>query len=218
VLLFATAWWMLWPVLPVWIQILGWAVLAALSAVLLGAFERLAPGFGLAGALGKAIGLMLALLAVIWLIGLASGGQSLLQPLKHLVPSGAVSNQMIASAPQPQFKRVDSLSELQQSIEQSSLPVMLDFYADWCVSCKEMELFTFSNPEVAQKLSQFTLVKADVTANTVQHRELLRRFSLFGPPGIIFFDANGQELTDIRVVGFQNATRFAAVLDEVLAQ
>ena len=217
VLLFATAWWMLSPVLAAWIEILGWIMLAALSAVLLGAFERLSPNAGLAAAAGKAAGLVLAVLACIWLIGLASGGQSLLQPLKHLVPS-AVSNQTIMPVAQPQFTVVDNLAQLEQAVAQSTSPVMLDFYADWCVSCKEMELFTFSDPTVAQKMNQFTLLKADVTANTVEHRELLRRFNLFGPPGIIFFDAGGRELSDIRVVGFQNATRFGAVLDQVLAQ
>jgi thioredoxin:protein disulfide reductase len=217
VLLFATAWWMLSPVLPDWIQILGWSLLAVLSAVLIGAFERLPDGLALGPAIRKAIGLMLALLAVIWLVGLASGGRSLFQPLQHL--AGTDTGAPVSSAvSKPAFKLVASVAELDQQLASSTRPVMLDFYADWCVSCKEMELFTFSDPAVAQKMNQMLLLKADVTANNANDRALLKRFSLFGPPGIIFFEAGGREIKDIRVVGFQDAKRFGAVLDQVLAR
>ena len=97
----------------------------------------------------------------------------------------------------------------------SGRPVMLDFYADWCVSCKEMERFTFSDGGVQQRLQQFVLLKADVTANNEADKALLKRFSLFGPPGIIFFDGSGQEVKGVRVIGFQPAERFAATLDRV---
>ena len=93
---------------------------------------------------------------------------------------------------------------------------MLDFYADWCVSCKEMEAFTFPDPVVAQRMGQLLLVQADVTANNAEDRELLKRFRLFGPPGIIFFAPGGAERRDVRMVGFQDASRFAATLDRVL--
>jgi thiol:disulfide interchange protein DsbD len=92
---------------------------------------------------------------------------------------------------------------------------MLDFYADWCVSCKEMERFTFSDSAVRQRLAGFTLLKADVTANDAGHKALLKRFSLFGPPGIIFFDPQGREIKGLRVIGFQPAARFSATLDRV---
>jgi len=218
VLLFATAWWMLWPVLPSWIEIIGWSVLAILSAVLLGAFDRLPEGLRLGAALRKALGLLLALAAVIWLVGLASGGRSLLQPLSHWASSSSdkvVSSQAITK---PSFEIVTSVAELDRRLAQSDRPVMLDFYADWCVSCKEMELFTFSDPTVAQKMSQMLLLKADVTANNQDDRELLRRFNLFGPPGIMFFEVGGTQMRDIRVVGFQSADQFSGVLDQVLAR
>ena len=93
---------------------------------------------------------------------------------------------------------------------------MLDFYADWCVSCKEMESFTFVDPKVASRMSQVLLLQADVTANNPDDRALLKRFKLFGPPGIIFFTKDGKERRDIRVVGFQDANRFTATLDRVL--
>src|SRR5690606_19708931 len=111
--------------------------------------------------------------------------------------------------------RVSSLAELDRLVAESDKPVMLDFSADWCLSCIEMGRFTFSEPQVAQRRSNFLLLQADVTATTQDDRELLRRFSLFGPPGIIFFDRQGREL-DQRVVGFQNAARFGAVLDGVI--
>ena len=89
---------------------------------------------------------------------------------------------------------------------------MLDFYADWCVSCKEMERYTFSDPAVQRKLSGAMLLKADVTANNADDRELLKRFGLFGPPGTIFFDASGHEVPGVRVVGFQNSKEFLKTL------
>ena len=217
VLLFATAWWMLSPVLPDWVGVLGWIALAALSAVLLGAFERLPDGIALGAAIRKALGLLLALAAVIWLVGLASGGRSLLQPLQHLIVTGNTV-QSANSVGKPTFELVASVAELDQRLATSTKPVMLDFYADWCVSCKEMELFTFSDPSVAQKMSQMLLLKADVTANNANDRALLKRFSLFGPPGIIFFEAGGREIQSIRVVGFQDAKQFGAVLDDVLVR
>jgi thiol:disulfide interchange protein DsbD len=217
VLLFATAWWMLGPVLSDSIEIIGWCLLAVLSAVLLGAFERGDGGVSLGGALRKAVGLLLMLAAIIWLVGLASGGRSLLQPLKHW-SVGSTTSAGTGVVTKPSFQLVNSVAELERYLVQSTQPVMLDFYADWCVSCKEMELFTFSDAQVAQKMGQMTLLKADVTANSPDHRALLRRFKLFGPPGIIFFEAGGRELTDIRVVGFQDADRFSSVLDQVLAR
>ena len=89
---------------------------------------------------------------------------------------------------------------------------MLDFYADWCVSCKEMERYTFADPAVQRRLAGAVLLRADVTANNAQDRELLRRFHLFGPPGIIFFDSNGREVAVARLVGFQKTTRFLETL------
>ena len=89
---------------------------------------------------------------------------------------------------------------------------MLDFYADWCVSCKEMEAQTFVDPAVHARMDKALLLRADVTANSEDDRALLKRFHLFGPPGLIFFDAQGRELESVRVVGFQDAARFGASL------
>src|SRR5690606_25670432 len=133
------------------------------------------------------------------------GSRDLLKPLAPFVASGvpgvAGSTEAGSAQAAPTFAPVNSVAELDQILAQANKPVMLDFYADWCVSCIEMERFTFSDPSVAQRMSDFLLVQADVTANTEAHRQLLQRFKLFGPPGIIFFDQQGRQLED-RVIGF----------------
>jgi thioredoxin:protein disulfide reductase len=113
------------------------------------------------------------------------------------------------------FMRVASIAELEAKLKSPGKPVMLDFYADWCVSCKEMEALTFSDERVKPKLAGMLLLQVDVTANTPEHKALLKRFRLFGPPGIIFFDASGQELKGLRVIGYQNAERFLKTLELV---
>jgi thiol:disulfide interchange protein DsbD len=105
--------------------------------------------------------------------------------------------------------------ELDAALQTAGRPVMLDFYADWCVSCKEMERYTFSDPAVQTRMSGALLLKADVTRNSAEDRELLRRFHLFGPPGTLFFDARGRELADARVIGFQDRERFLRTLQSV---
>jgi len=117
---------------------------------------------------------------------------------------------------QPQFEKVRSIAELDARLAATDRPVMLDFYADWCVSCKEMERFTFTDPRVAERMGRMLLLKADVTANDDEHKALLKRFGLFGPPGILFFDARGQERQGLRVVGFMKAEPFATVLERAL--
>ncbi|MFY9136855.1 MAG: protein-disulfide reductase DsbD [Zwartia sp.] len=262
VLLLATAWWMVSPVLPTWFQILGWAVLAMFTAVLLRPFDPISSESGLAGVCRKTLGLLLVVLSTVWILGLASGGRSLLQPLNHLSmirnsnasiavpeaskaapPASMDQSNTVASAssgakkqllsltnqpayvantntdstiPHPAFQRVKTVAELERLLEQSTRPVMLDFYADWCVSCKEMEAFTFVDPRVAQRMNQMLLLQVDVTANNSDDRALMKKFRLFGPPGIIFFRPGGAERKDVRVVGFQDATRFSVTLDRAL--
>ncbi len=111
------------------------------------------------------------------------------------------------------FVQVDNLAALDAKLVAPGKLVMLDFYADWCVSCKEMEAFTFSDARVKSRFERMLLLQVDVTANTEAHKALLKRFSLFGPPGIIFFDAQGRELRGLRVIGYQNAERFLKTLE-----
>jgi thiol:disulfide interchange protein DsbD len=117
------------------------------------------------------------------------------------------------------FAVIDSSAQLDQFLiqakEQKKL-VLLDFYADWCISCKEMEVNTFANPEVNQELQKFILIQADVTKNSPEHQALLKRFGLFGPPGILIFDLNSEELKDQRVIGYMPPQRFVERLKKVL--
>ena len=214
-LLLATAWWMLVPITPTWLQMLGWAFLAIVGAVMLRAFDALPSGAGALRMFAKGLGLLLALVAAAWLVGVASGGRDVLQPLSHLVQRDSGS-QTATAATHVEFVRVRNNAELDALLARSTQPVMLDFYADWCVSCREMERFTYTDPVVAGKLSRMLLVQADVTQNNADDRALLKRFRLFGPPGILFFEPGGAPIADARVVGFQDATRFGAVLDRVL--
>lgn len=116
------------------------------------------------------------------------------------------------------FQRVKSVSEVDEAVRAATAtgrPVMLDFYADWCVSCKEMERLTFTDARVRAALADVVLLQADVTADGADDRALLKRFSLFGPPATIFFDAQGNQ-APVRVVGFERAETFLASLRRAL--
>lgn len=227
-LLLAVALWMVQPLLPSWLSVLLWAFLAFSLSVVFGAFKSMdAQSNSVFAIFAKAIAYLTLIWGILLLIGLATGRPSLLQPLQglNLAPSTSSisANAQLGNSgmavKNADFQRINSIAELDDVIAQNAgRPIMLDFYADWCVSCHQMEAFTFSVPDVAQKMRQMTLIQADVTPNTPEHRELLKRFRLFGPPGIIFFDSNGNELKDIRVVGFQNAELFSESLDRVLAK
>jgi thiol:disulfide interchange protein DsbD len=154
----------------------------------------------------KGIGLVMLIAGTAMLVGALSGAKDPLQPLAGL--RGGASS-AVARLP---FVRIRSVAELDARLKAADRPVMLDFYADWCVSCKEMERFTFSDARVRQTLTGWTLLQADVTANSDDDKALLARFKLFGPPGIIFFDSRGKERGDVRVVGFQSAEQFQKTL------
>jgi thiol:disulfide interchange protein DsbD len=215
VLLLGLAIWIVSPVIPAAVHLLLWAALLIISAIYLHAIDPLpnnASGFR---KLWKGVGLIALLLGVALLIGALSGGRDVLQPLSGFRGAGAASQLEAAGV---QFQRVRSLSELNQRIAQAGgRPVMLDFYADWCVSCKEMERFTFSDPKVRERLAKMVLLQADVTASTGEDEELLKRFGLYGPPGILFFGVGGEEIEAVRVIGFQPAERFVGSLDTVLS-
>ena len=200
------------PLLPPMAHFLAWAVLLIMFAVYLHALDPLpqnAPGYR---RLFKGVGIIALIAGIALIIGALSGARDVLQPLSGL--RGATAT---AAGPAVHFQRVSSLAELDKAVRSSAgKPVMLDFYADWCVSCKEMERDTFSASMVKARLDDMVALQADVTANLEEHKALLKRFDLFGPPGIVFFDRRGEEVKGLRVVGFQPADRFAATLDTVL--
>lgn len=190
-MLLAVALWILSPVLPPFAGMLAWSLLAFGVATLL-------RGSWVAAAFPVVVGIAL-------LVGALAGSRDPLRPLA-VFTAGTPHSAPVAWA------RVASLGELQTRLQAPGRMVMLDFYADWCVSCKEMEAFTFSDPKVRAQLDRMLLLQVDVTANNAEHKALLKRFSLFGPPGIIFFDAEGREIKGLRVIGYQNPDRFLKTL------
>ncbi|WP_338763127.1 protein-disulfide reductase DsbD [Massilia sp. METH4] len=206
-LLIAVAIWMVSPVFPVTVAMALWGAFAVLCAVFLRVFEPVAAGAGLRSYLGRTLGLVLFTLGLFELLGAASAGRDVLQPLAHL-RGGPVAAVAAETGEDQRFQRIRSVAELEEVLAANPGPVMLDFYADWCVSCKEMERFTFSAPQVAARMRQVRLLQVDVTANSQEDRALMKRFGLFGPPGIILF-REGKEVPRGRVIGFMEAEAFA---------
>jgi thioredoxin:protein disulfide reductase len=206
VLLLGVAIWIVQPALDPAAALVAWGMLLLVAGFMLRPFESHVHSHATAPRtwLKRATGVAALVFGVMQIVGAASGGKDPLQPLVHL-GRGAAAEAL-------RFLPVRNTDELDTLLRSPGRPVMLDFYADWCVSCKEMERFTFTDPAVAAMMSRALLLKADVTANSAADRELLRRFRLFGPPGTIFFDGQGRELDDIRVIGFQNASQFSATL------
>lgn len=192
VLMLAMALWLVSPVIPPVAQMLLWAaLLLGYGFYLLRQHRHWAT---------MAAGGAFAVLGAMQLVGVASGGRDALAPLAHL--RGGAQQHL-------EFKRVKNVAELDAVLANTGgKTAMLDFYADWCVSCKEMERYTFTDPQVRERLGRVLLLQADVTRNSDADRELLKRFRLFGPPGIVFFDGRGQELPGVRVIGYQQPARF----------
>jgi len=210
VMLLALAIWIIQPLLPIGVQMLLWAALLIFSGIYLHALDSLPHNASGWHKLFKGIGLFSLLLGVAYLIGALSGAQDILRPLGTI---GRTGEQLPATL---KFTRIADNSDLDKRIlEARGKTVMLDFYADWCISCKEMERYTFSDANVQSRLKTALLLQADVTANSDEDKALLSRFGLFGPPGILFFDANGLEQGDFRVVGYQDSDQFLETLKAV---
>lgn len=210
VLLLAVALWLADRIMPDWLTLTAWAALLIASAIYMGALEPIGEKSNW-HKLWKAMGLGMLVYGVILIIGVAGGSRDLLQPLKVFQGGGLVAQQEAKL----QFEYINSLDELNARIGKGQ-PVMLDFYADWCVSCHEMERFTFSDAGVQAALAGVTLLKADVTANNADHRALMRELGIVGPPAILFYNAQGLEQRGQRVVGFQNAETFKANINAAL--
>ncbi|MEQ1765928.1 MAG: protein-disulfide reductase DsbD, partial [Methylotenera sp.] len=209
VLMLGMAIWLISPVIPVAAQLVLWAVLLIVTAVYHNALDNLPAHASNYAKLWKGVAVIALIFGVALLIGALSGSKSALQPLNNFKIAGNSSK----NVPNLAFNRISSIAELEQKLATSNgQPVMLDFYADWCVACKELEELTFSDPKVRQLLQNTTLLQVDVTANTEEDKALLKRFGLYGPPGIAFFNGHGQEMTTLKTVGFQNAERFSATL------
>jgi len=216
-ILLAVALWIVQPVLPSWLVMVAWGALLIGAAVFLRTFDSLPDGAGNVQRLGKVVGVLLALAGAAQLVGVAAGGRDPLQPLSGVMRASTGASAQ-ADAHGVTFKRVKSSAELDAEVRNASASgraVMLDFYADWCVSCKEMERLTFTDARVRTALAELVLLQADVTANSADDQALLKRFGLFGPPGTVFFDPQGKEVS-ARVIGFEPVDTFLESLRRAL--
>jgi thiol:disulfide interchange protein DsbD len=199
-------------VLPPAVAMILWGLLLISSGVYLGALTQLSAESSGWRKLWKSLGVAVLLYGALMLVGAAAGGRDTIQPLRGLMPAGG------AAAAHAEFKRIKTVADLEREVAAAGAagkPVMLDFYADWCVSCKEMERYTFPDPAVIAEMDRFVVLQADVTANDEADKALMQeRFGLPGPPAMIFFDAEGNELRGYRLVGFVPADEFAAHLRE----
>ena len=214
VLLLAVAIYLVSPVIPMAMQMLAWAALLILTGVYLRAIDPLPQGAHGFARVSKGVGIIALVAGMAYVVGALSGSRDVLQPLSGLRGAAAGAP---AAGPTVAFQRVGSVAELDAAVAAAQgKTVMLDFYADWCVSCKEMERYTFTDPAVQSRLAGMIKLQADVTAGSADHQALLKRFRLFGPPGIVFFDPVGREIQGLRVIGFQSADKFSTVLDQAL--
>lgn len=210
VMLLAVAIWMLERILPAVVTLLLWSALLIISAVYLGAWSTLPADASGWRKLWKGTGLILFIYGVLLLIGAVGGASDPLRPLQPF-EGGAIQGSTATTQEHLPFVSIKTGDDLQRELDAARAqgkPVMLDFYADWCVSCKEMEKYTFADTRVRQALDNYRLLQADVTANDEADKALLKRFNLFGPPGIIFWDASGNERKALQLVGFKPADAF----------
>jgi len=210
VLMLAVAIWLLERILPAQVTLALWAALLVLSSIYLGALDALAVEASGWSRLWKGLGVLSLVYGVLLLIGAASGARDPLQPLQGLYggESSAASASAEVHLPFQRIKSTDDLDRELAAARERGQPVMVDFYADWCISCKEMERYTFAKPEVQQALSGMLLLQADVTDNDEADKALLKRFNLIGPPSILFYDESGTERPELRLVGFKAADEF----------
>jgi len=215
VLFLAVAVWMLERVLPGSLTLALWALLVIVGGYYFGGFGRTAAGGDSWRLVARGLGLAAIFWGLIMMVGAAAGGHDPLQPLRGAALPGLAGEAAARSAEPLPFRMVTSIEELDRELataKAAGQPVMLDFYADWCVSCKEMEKYTFSVPAVQKKLSGFVLLKADVTANSDADQALFRRFGVYGPPTTAFFGVHGRECRAFRLVGFVGADDFRSHL------
>jgi thioredoxin:protein disulfide reductase len=207
VLMLAVAAWMLARIVPDWAQLLLWAIPALIGAWILLRQVRSRTAWGWSG---RAAGAALGIYGLVLLAGAGLGGTDPLKPIPQLA----------GEQRKLEFKLIKTVADLEREVADAAAvnrPVMLDFYADWCVSCKEMEKYTFTDAAVQAALANAVLLKADVTANDDADQALLKHFEIFGPPTIAFYGPDGAERANYRVVGFMKAPQFERVAREAIA-
>jgi thiol:disulfide interchange protein DsbD len=209
--------WMLDRLWPGSLTLALWAVLLVIGGIFLGAFAPVDASAGLSRKLGKGFGIVAILYGAALLAGALAGNEDALRPLQFANGPAAPGARSAASG-HLEFTRIKTVDDLDRAVAAASAagrPVVLDFYADWCVSCKEMEKYTFPDPAVRAALADAVVLQADVTGVDADDQALMRRFGIIGPPTIMFFTADGMEQTSRRIVGYKPAAEFAAHLQAV---
>ena len=212
VIMLGVAIWFLERVLPETFTLLLWAALFIVSAIFLGALDRQESGTNYWQRLHKGLGLMMMFYGGVLIYAAVSGGGTVLAPFDKRILSNNLTTETLP------FVYIANISELNEQLQQSKLEgksVMLDFYADWCVECKQMEAHTFSKPFVQEILQDINLLKADVTENNDTDKILLKHFGLFGPPAIIFFNQQSEEIKSHRLIGFAKPENFIKHIKQV---
>ena len=206
VLMIALAIWLLERIIPGWVALLLWGSLLIVSAVYLGALNSLSMVSTGWEKLLKGFGLIILVYGSLLIVGSASGSQNVWQPLTALTSPSFNTGENQHGV---KFIQIDNLTELEQQLSRSTRPVMLDLNADWCTECKTMEMTTFKDPAVVAALANTTTLQLDMTDNTAEHKALLKKFSIFGPPTILFFDSQGDEYSQYRLIGGLDAQDFS---------
>lgn len=209
VIMLGVAVWLISPVIPIAAQMALWAALLIVPAIFMRAIDPLPVEAKPILRFWKGIAIIMLVAGFAMLVGAFSNAKSPLQPLSGILARSDTATQHATL----NFTRVNSITELEAQLKAANgKPAMLDFYADWCVACKELEQFTFSDPRVQSALKDTLLLQVDMTDNNDDHKALLAKFNLFGPPGIIFFNGQSQEQNALKVVGYKNADDFLHVL------
>ena len=209
VMLLAAALWFVYSLLPVWLLMILIALLLTGCGVMLHAIDPLPTSASAITRVSKALGVLLLVVGVAEFIGVLSGHRDILEPLGGLMRVSSEGTSQGAA----RFDTIRSNADLDRALRAArGRPVMVDFYAEWCISCKELERFTFSDPRVVTEFSQWKLLRIDVTKNSPEDGAMLRRFGLFGPPALIFYDRNGRQQPDAQLAGFVGADAFLAHL------
>jgi thiol:disulfide interchange protein DsbD len=216
-MLLATSIWMLQSVLPssAWIALCGtWLIL---TAVFLKVFDAIDHQVNVLSRFSKTLGIIFLVLGILEIIGAGLGAKDVLKPFE---PITSFKSERAASSfvqdniadKKLQFERIKTLAELKIKLQNTNKNVILDFYADWCTSCIEMDKFTFSDANVRQKLNNVLLLQIDVTKNTKDDIEIMKMYKIFGPPALLVFDTKGNEISTARVIGYLAPEKFISHL------
>ena len=197
--------WLLDRILPAAASMALWATLLIVTATYMGVLQPVAHGAPAWRTLVKGLGLVLLIYGILLLVGVAAGGRDPWQPLRGIRLVAAAATEL----PESGFRPVKTVADVKQAVQAANgQPVVLDFYADWCVTCRELERETFADSSVRATLAQITALQADVTANNDDDQALLRQFGIVGPPALLFFGPDGKERSEYRIVGFVDAAQF----------